>query len=82
VTPVIPDCLQGAYDLFNIEEFSTQNVYKVPINETGSEYFLLEYRNPRSSAQFDHVNSDFSAYCPWFTPVRHARSGSHRHPHR
>jgi M6 family metalloprotease-like protein len=68
VTPVVPTCLQGSYDLYNIEEYSSQNVYKVPINAAGSEYFLLEYRNPHSSAKFDHVNSDFSAYCPWFTP--------------
>ncbi|HUU44417.1 MAG TPA: hypothetical protein VM118_01685, partial [Acidobacteriota bacterium] len=40
------------------------------ITDDGTEYFLLEYRNPRSSAQFDHLNSDFSAYCPWFTPGR------------
>ncbi|HWO56148.1 MAG TPA: M6 family metalloprotease domain-containing protein [bacterium] len=67
---VEPPCLQGAYQLYNIEEHNTQSVFKVPINESGTEYFLLEYRNPRSAAQFDHLASDFSAYCPWFTPGR------------
>ena len=69
-TPEIPVCLQGAYQLYNVEENNTQSIFKVPISGDGTEYFLLEYRNPRSSAQFDHLNSDFSAYCPWFTPGR------------
>lgn len=65
-TPVVPACLQGAYQLYNIEENSTQNVFKVPISDDGSEYFLLEYRNTRSGAQFDHLDADYSAYNPWF----------------
>ena len=65
-TPVIPACLQGAYELYNIEEYSTQSVFKVPISDDGSEYFLLEYRNTRSGAKFDHLDADYSAYCPSF----------------
>lgn len=67
-TPTVPPCLDGTYDLYNVEEYSTNNIFKVPITDDGTEYYYLEYRNPRSSALFDHVNSDFSAYCPWFTP--------------
>jgi len=55
-------------DLYNVEEYDAQNLYQVPLNAEGTEYFLLEYRNPHSGATFDHVNSDFSAYFPWFTP--------------
>lgn len=69
-TPTTPACLQGAYQLYNIEENNTQSIFKVPINETGTEYFLLEYRNSRSGAKFDHLASDYSAYNPWFTPGR------------
>lgn len=68
VNPVVPPCLSGNYELYNVEEYSTQSVFKIPISDDGLEYFLLEYRNPRSSAQFDHIDGDFSAYCPWFTP--------------
>ncbi|MCP4069173.1 MAG: hypothetical protein GY741_12905, partial [Phycisphaeraceae bacterium] len=33
-----------------------------------SESFLIENRNTASSAIFDHLDSDFSAYYTWFTP--------------
>ncbi len=56
------------FDLYNVEEYSTQNSFRVPLNEAGDEYYLLEYRNPRHSLIFDHLNSDFSAYFDWFTP--------------
>jgi len=57
-------------DLYNTEEYGTQNLYQVPLNAEQTEYFLLEYRNSRSGAKFDHLNSDFSAYFEWFTPGR------------
>jgi len=69
-TPDVPACLEGEYTLYSIEEHSTQSLLKIPINPSGTEYFLLEYRNPRNAGLFDHLNSDFSAYCPWFTPGR------------
>ncbi len=44
-------------------------VYKVTGAGSGSqEYFLLENRNSASTSIFDHLDSDFSAYWPWFTP--------------
>ncbi len=66
--PEIPPCLDGTYQLYNVEEYSTQSIYKVPINDEGTEYFYLEYRNPHHPGIFDHLNSDFSAFFPWFTP--------------
>jgi M6 family metalloprotease-like protein len=66
--PEIPSCLEGTYQLYNVEQYSTQSIFKVPISDDGTEYFYLEYRNPHSPAQFDHLNSDFSSYFPWFTP--------------
>ena len=68
---VEPEILTDAdltVQLYNVEENATQNLYQVPLNVEGTEYFLLEYRNPHSGAQFDHLNSDFSAYFEWFTP--------------
>ncbi|MFH1279387.1 MAG: M6 family metalloprotease domain-containing protein [Candidatus Eisenbacteria bacterium] len=39
----------------------------------GNEYFLIENRNTQGSFRFDHLDSDFSAYCPWFTPGRNPK---------
>jgi hypothetical protein len=42
-------------------------VYEV--KRAGSqESFLIENRNTQGSAMFDHLDSDFSAFYPWFTP--------------
>jgi len=66
-TTLSPDT---TFDILNIEEHGAQSLFRVPLNAAGTEYFLLEYRNPRSGAQFDHLDSDFSAYFTWFTPGR------------
>ncbi|MFH1893393.1 MAG: M6 family metalloprotease domain-containing protein [Candidatus Zixiibacteriota bacterium] len=59
---------QGTYDDLVINSIETTNdssLYIIPINPSDGEYFLLEYRNPQSSALFDKFDSDFSAYlCP------------------
>ncbi|MFC1476024.1 M6 family metalloprotease domain-containing protein [Candidatus Zixiibacteriota bacterium] len=70
ITPEVLVSADTTVDLYNVEEYNTQNLFRVPLNAEGTEYYLLEYRNPHSSAQFDHLNSDFSAYFPWFTPGR------------
>jgi hypothetical protein len=49
----------------NIETTDINSLYQLPIDMTRGEYFLLEYRNPRSTAKFDKYDSDFSCY---FTP--------------
>jgi len=62
VTPAVLD--GGEYHLvINDIETSTQNsLYLLPITSAIGEYFLLEYRNPRSTAKFDKTDSDFSVY--------------------
>jgi M6 family metalloprotease-like protein len=44
----------------DIETHSTGSLYRIPIDNTQGEYFLLEYRNPESGAAFDRKDSDFS----------------------
>jgi M6 family metalloprotease-like protein len=65
---LIPDTLSGAeYEnliIYDLETHSENSLYYVPINMDSSEYFLLEYRNPRSTGKFDKFDSDFSVYFP------------------
>lgn len=51
--------------IYEAETNRDSSFYKIWIDHDGDEYFLLEYRNPRSSALFDHFDSDFSS---WFWP--------------
>jgi M6 family metalloprotease-like protein len=51
--------------IYNIETRSDSALYKLPINDAEGEYFLLEFRNPRSAGKFDKLDSDFSS---WFWP--------------
>jgi M6 family metalloprotease-like protein len=46
----------------NIETTKDSSLYLLPINPAEGEYFLLEYRNPGSTAKFDKLNSDYSAF--------------------
>jgi len=48
--------------IYNIETRQDSSLYKIPIDEAEGEYFLLEYRNPNSTAMFDKFDSDFSCY--------------------
>ncbi|MCX6640199.1 MAG: M6 family metalloprotease domain-containing protein [bacterium] len=44
-------------------------IYKIPINGSETEYFLVENRNSACpTTKFDHLDSDFSAWFSWFTP--------------
>jgi M6 family metalloprotease-like protein len=55
----------GTYNNLVINNFETTNynsLYLIPINMDQGEYFLLEYRNPASTAKFDKRDSDFSCY--------------------
>ena len=61
--PVILD--QSEYtglEIYNIETYSENSLYILPIDLEAGEYFLLEYRNPHSSGLFDKVDSDFSVF--------------------
>jgi M6 family metalloprotease-like protein len=46
----------------NIETTKDSSLYLLPINPAEGEYFLLEYRNPNSTAKFDKLNSDYSCF--------------------
>ena len=48
--------------LYNIETYQDNSLYMLPIDLSEGEYFLLEYRNPRSAGKFDKVDSDFSCF--------------------
>ena len=48
--------------IYNVETTNDSSLYLLPIDPDEGEYFLLEYRNPRSSGMFDKVDSDFSVY--------------------
>jgi len=67
IEPILLD--DGEYTdlvIYNIETTPDSSLYKIPINLEDGEYFLLEYRNPASTAQFDKFDSDFSTYLwPW-----------------
>lgn len=68
VTPVVLN--GGEYPnlvINNIETTNINSLFKVSSrNFLPGEYFLLEYRNPRSTAKFDHFDSDFSIYFPGY----------------
>lgn len=51
--------------IYDAETHRDSAFYKIYIDPWGEEYFLLEYRNPRSTGKFDHFDSDFSC---WFWP--------------
>ncbi len=63
VTPTILPA-GGEYHIVlnDIETFTENSLYLLPITSPTGEYFLLEYRNPRSTAKFDKTDSDFSVY--------------------
>jgi M6 family metalloprotease-like protein len=46
--------------IYNTETRADSSLYRVTIDYAEGEYFLLEYRNPRSSGLFDKLDSDFS----------------------
>ena len=58
---VLTDSLQQIV-LYNIEATPDSSLYMIPIDTTVGEYFLLEYRNPSSPAQYDKLDSDFSVF--------------------
>jgi len=46
----------------NVETTKDSSLYLLPIDPAAGEYFLLEYRNRSSAAEFDKLDSDFSVY--------------------
>ena len=45
-----------------IETSKDSSLCKIPLNAGMTEYFLLEYRNPRGSSTFGKLDADFSMY--------------------
>ncbi len=62
ITPILLDGVEYT-DLIinNVETTNENSLFRIPIG-TSNEYFLLEYRNPQSTALFDKLDSDFSVY--------------------
>lgn len=73
---IAPTVLSSNMHDIEVPEVQT-NPVAFRINRPGSngnEYFLIENRNTQGgSFAFDHLDSDFSAYCPWFTPGRNPK---------
>ena len=60
-----PVLLEGTYQdlvIYDIETHAEGSLYKIPIDFVEGEYFLLEFRNPRSNGIFDKLDSDFSSF--------------------
>ncbi|UCE19154.1 MAG: M6 family metalloprotease domain-containing protein [Gemmatimonadota bacterium] len=68
ITPTVLDSSHNNVQINEIETTLVNALYKIPINSSLTEYFLIENRNSASSALFDHYDSDFSAWFEWFTP--------------
>ncbi|MFQ6092281.1 MAG: M6 family metalloprotease domain-containing protein [bacterium] len=68
ITPTVLSFSQTGVQINEIETTNANSLYKIPINGSLTEYFLIENRNSASSALFDHYDSDFSAWFDWFTP--------------
>lgn len=62
VTPIVLNNGQHHIVLKNIETNDDSSLYKLVIQAQGDEHFLLEYRNPQSSAKYDKYDSDFSCF--------------------
>lgn len=62
VTPIVADGIAQQIVLKNIEAYSDSSLYILPIQHSTTEYYLLEFRNPRSGKRFDRTDSDFSVY--------------------
>jgi len=64
IDPIVLEEPVSRIQIYNIETEKDSSLYIVPIDLTQGEYFLLEYRNPGSAAQYDKLDSDFSVYLP------------------
>jgi M6 family metalloprotease-like protein len=63
IDPVV--LTQGTHNdlvIYNVETTNDSSLYLLSIISAGREYFLLEYRNPNSTAKFDKIDSDFSVF--------------------
>ncbi len=59
---VLPQGTYGDVVIHNIETTKDSSLYLLPIIPAEGEYFLLEYRNPTSTAKFDKLDTDYSVF--------------------
>ncbi len=64
IEPTILDQATSEIVITNVSTTPISSLYLVPIDIANGEFFLLEYRNPTSSSQFDKTDSDFSVFFP------------------
>jgi M6 family metalloprotease-like protein len=68
VEPIVLDHSQPGVTIYSIEQHDSASLYKVPVNGSEWEYFLIENRHTEHPGLFDHLDSDYSAFFSSFTP--------------
>lgn len=66
--PIILEQSQPGVTIYSIEIHDSTSLYKIPINGSQWEYFLIENRFSQHAGLFDHLDSDYSAFFTFFTP--------------
>lgn len=66
--PVILEQSQPGVTILSTEGNDSASLYKIPINGSELEYFLIENRFSQHPGLFDHLDSDYSAFFTFFTP--------------
>jgi len=60
--PIVLEGVDTTIIMNDIETHQNNSLFKLPIDVAEGEYFLLEYRNAQSTAQFDHFDGDYSVW--------------------
>ncbi len=66
--PIVLDHSQPGVTIYSTELHDSSNLYRIPINGSIIEYFLIENRYTNHPGLFDHLDSDYSAFFHSFTP--------------
>lgn len=66
--PIVLDHSQPGVTIYSTELHDSASLYKIPINGSDWEYFLVENRHAQHPGLFDHLDSDYSAFFEFFTP--------------
>lgn len=62
IEPIVLTATHTEIVLRDIETHADSSLYLIQIDPAAGEHFLLEYRNPASTARFDKFDSDFSVF--------------------
>jgi len=62
IEPIVLTATHAEIVLKDIETHADSALYQIEVNPAAGEYYLLEYRNPGSTARFDKFDSDFSVF--------------------